>query len=276
MKKIWKKIRRVLKKIYDFINYFLIKAKMFLKYRTFDFFNDLDIEVNTACNRRCSYCPNSQFERGLMKNNIEMKEGLYKKIIDELAEINFTGRISPIFYGEPLLRKDLAELMKYTHKKLPRATIKMTTNGDLLSVEKYLELVEAGVKKFLITEHGKGKSPAIKKLFKFLEKNPEKKVKIIYSKFEGDTPLYNRGGLVNPEETDYSPRCLKPHNPLVVDAEGNVIICCNDYFSSVKFGNLNKEKLVDVWNKPAFKKIRKEIRQGNFKLDICKKCVGED
>ena len=267
------KIRRVLSLGYNQLKYFFIKLKMFLKYETFDFFNDIDIEVNTACNRRCSYCPNSIDDRGLPKNNIEMKVALYEKIIDELALLNFTGRISPIFYGEPLLRKNLAALIKYTREKIPQADIKITTNGDFLSLEKYQELVKAGASKFLITQHGPSMPKNIKDLFEFLKENPAEKVKIIYSKFEKNTPLYNRGGLIKPEKVDYDPRCLKPHNPLVIDAKGNVILCCNDYFSSVKFGNLEKEKLVDVWNKPAFKKIREELKKRNFKLDICKKCV---
>jgi len=269
-----RKLRKELKSIYDFFQLILIKLKMLLKYQTVDFFNDIDIEVNTCCNRRCCYCPNSVSDRGSIENNKEMKVDLYRKIVDELAELKFTGRLSPIFYGEPLLRKDLAGLIEYTRNKLPKVNIKITTNGDLLSVEKYLELVEAGASKFLITQHGDAMSRKVKDLFKFLEKNPDKKIKIIYSKFENDTPLYNRGGLIKPVKVDFSPRCLKPHNPLIVDADGYVILCCNDYFSSVKFGNLAKEKLIDIWNKPAYRKIRKDLRSGNFKLDICRKCVG--
>lgn len=37
---------------------------------------------------------------------------------------------------------------------------------------------------------------------------------------------------------------------------------------------LKNEKILDIWNKPNFKKVREDVLKGNFKLDICKKCVG--
>jgi len=267
-------MRSFLKKIYDFFVLKIIKLKLLIRYGTTDFFNDIDIEVNSSCNRQCSYCPNSISNRGAIKNEKLMKAEVYKKVVDELAELKFTGRLSPIFYGEPLLRKDLVELMKYTREKLPKVDIKMTTNGDLLTVEKYVELVDVGVNKFLITQHGKEMSDNVKSVFEFIKKNPDKKVKIIYGKFEEGTPLYNRGGLLKPDTVDYNPRCLKPHNPLIIDWEGNVVLCCNDYFSSVKFGNVENEKLIDIWNSKAYTKTRRDLRNKNFTLPICKKCVG--
>jgi sulfatase maturation enzyme AslB (radical SAM superfamily) len=58
-----------------------------LRYGTTDMFIDFDIETITTCNRRCSYCPNSIFERSLPKNEKLMDKELFEKIIDELAEI---------------------------------------------------------------------------------------------------------------------------------------------------------------------------------------------
>ena len=49
-------------------------------------------------------------------------------------------------------------------------------------------------------------------------------------------------------------------------------MCCNDYLNDVKIGNIHSEKLIDIWNKPHYIKIRKDIREGNFILDICKNC----
>ena len=40
-------------------------------------FELLGIETITACNRRCSYCPNSLYDRGLLSNMKKMKTELY-------------------------------------------------------------------------------------------------------------------------------------------------------------------------------------------------------
>ena len=64
-----------------------------------------------------------------------------------------------------------------------------------------------------------------------------------------------------------------PGQNLTVDVKGQVVLCCNDYQSTIRFGNLNSEKILDIWNKPHFKSIREELKIGNFQLDICKKCA---
>lgn len=271
--KLNKNLKRKLKKYYLFLQYLKVKTKVLFKYGTFDMFNNLDIDINTTCNRRCSYCPNSTYDRGLKKNEKLMEIEVYHKIINDLAEINFTGVISPLFYGEPLLRKDLIEIVKYTREKLPKSTIKLNSNGDFLTVEKYLDLIKAGINKFIITQHGEEHSPNMLTLLAYIKKNPNKKVRFVYHKYEEDEPLYNRGGLVKLKKVDPVPRCHKPDNPLVIDWDGNIVLCCNDYFSSVKFGNVKDKKIMDIWNKKSFKKVRKDLKASNFKLEICKKCV---
>ena len=61
------------------------------------------LETITACNRRCSYCPNFEFDRGLTRNAKRMDGTLFIKIIDELAEIDSLETLMPHFSGEPLL-----------------------------------------------------------------------------------------------------------------------------------------------------------------------------
>ena len=53
----------------------------------------ITIETTTYCNRRCSYCPNSVFERSSKKNTQLMNPALFRKIIDDLAEVGFKGQL---------------------------------------------------------------------------------------------------------------------------------------------------------------------------------------
>jgi hypothetical protein len=88
----------------------------------------LDIETTTYCNRRCSYCPNSVFERSLRKNEHLMAPALFRKIVDELADISFKGSLSPHLYGEPLTDSRLISFMDYAHA--------MVTEGQNCSIYK--------------------------------------------------------------------------------------------------------------------------------------------
>ena len=244
-----------------------------LRYGSADFFNDLNIEVNTSCNRRCSYCPNSVFDRGLIRNERLMDEELFAKILDDLAAIRFDGRISPHFFGEPLLHPRLPKLVRLIRERLPKAEVVIVSNGDNLCVEKYEELAEAGVTSFDITEHGRKAKPGMAELLEHYRMRPGR-ARIDYSKFNDETPLHNRGGLVAPETVSRVPRCAQPRNPLVIDWKGDVLLCCNDYRGEVVFGNVADQNLVDIWHSPEFRKVRRELRAGDYRLAICRRCVG--
>ncbi len=91
-----------------------------------------------------------------------------------------------------------------------------------------------------------------------------------------NTGLSNRGGALkikNP--TDYErPVCIYPNTAVIIDYLGNLVLCCNDYHSSITFGNLEKEGLLKIWDKPNYKRLRSELKHRIFKLPICKKCTG--
>ena len=256
------------------MRWYYMRLKYLLLYQKWDFFNEINIDVNTSCTRRCSYCPNSVYERGLLKNQKLMDENTFKKIIDELAKVKYRGVLSPVHYGEPLLDKRIFRLMAYAKKKLPKATLLIYSNGDCLTPSAYEKLISSGVTKFILTQHGITKSKRLGELFEHIKRNPNKKVRTNFSKFNENTPLLNRGGLVKPKNVLYEPGCIWPNNALVIDVDGNVILCCNDYLSTIKFGNVSKKSLLEIWEDKKYKNIRRDLIKKRFKLSICKKCVG--
>jgi len=235
----------------------------------------VEIDINTSCNRRCLYCPNSIYDRGLVENEKLMPTGLFHKIIDELAEIGYNGRISPVFYGEPLLDKRIVDLMRYVRNKLPKSRIVMFTNGDFLTHTKYSELVQAGVDEFIITQHGQDIPDGVKDLYKYCESNECDLNRISYQKFSpGSELLSNRGGLIHLSVVYSIPICAYDWiTRIVINYEGDVILCCNDYFSEVKFGNIRENKLIEIWMDKTYRSIREDLRNQRYTLPICVKCL---
>lgn len=269
--------------------YFYQKSKKLIKYHTSDFFDTVVIEINTSCNRKCKYCPNSIYNRGSLNQEKKMNEQIFKKIINNLVEIDFDGIISPQFFGEPLLDNRLTDFIKYIKKRLPKSKILVLTNGDLFTIEKYKELTYAGTNHFTITQHGNQVNKNLEELFEYINffRKKKKKIRIFgsqrhqkissnieYQKLTENEKLYNRGGLVKPLNVEYTPACVLMDFPLIFEHTGNVILCCNDYFGSINFGNIKDQDIIQIWNGNKFKQIRNDIRKSEFSLEICKKCVG--
>lgn len=250
-----------------------IKQKFYSGY--FDFFEGIVIDTTTYCNLRCPNCPNSKYERSLLKNKRLMSEEVFKKIIDELAELNFHGMIFPNFYGEPLGDERIVDFISYISEKIPGSKVILNSNGFLLTIPLYKRLVRAGVKKVTLTQYGKVIPRSVTELLNHLKNNPQEKNIISYRILNEDSALSNIGGEVKVKNLldRERPNCTY-YKYVTIDYEGKVILCCSDYHSSITFGNIRNEKLIDIWNKSKYKKIRKDILRKKYKLLICRKCVG--
>jgi MoaA/NifB/PqqE/SkfB family radical SAM enzyme len=227
-------------------------------------FEAIEIETTSNCNRRCVYCPNRLYFHG----SHLMQENLYKKIIDELAEIKYEGSIFPHHYGEPLTDNRLENLVRYTKTKLPKCKIELYSNGDLLTLTRFHNLLDAGVDLFRITNHDNTTPKNIKEILK----EPIAKEKLyFYALNPQKIPLFNRAGLVKPKTPITFKKC-QLCNHLVIDYRGNIVLCCNDYLSTQIFGNAKNSKIKDIWFQPKYVKLRHSINKGKFDLAICQIC----
>ena len=118
-----------------------IRKDAFIKDRVGRTFNYLRIAVNEYCNLRCIYCMPEEGVPFQEKDRLLGKNEICKiiKIMSNLgvSKIRFTG-------GEPLIRKDLLDLIQFTSQKTDISSIHLTTNGVLLS--KYIkQLVKLGL-----------------------------------------------------------------------------------------------------------------------------------
>ena len=237
---------------------------------SFDQVHTIFIETLTACNLRCSYCPNSVFDRGLIKNNQEMDLALFYNIINELNELNWVGEIQPHSYGEPLLDNRIVELCTYIKQKLPSSKINIFSNGELFNIDIYKKLVRAGVDIFSVTQHLEKEAAGTLEVIEYRKKNGDDHVILNYNKLKN---INSRAGLIEVEASKQRMECNWPDHHVGISYDGEIMICCNDYLNEVKVGNVKNEKLIDIWQKPAYKKIRDNISSGDLSLNICENCT---
>ncbi|HOK08336.1 MAG TPA: radical SAM protein [Candidatus Hydrogenedens sp.] len=109
----------------------------------------IQIQTQTGCNGRCVFCPNEQFIKAHLPTGRMPKE-LFCSIIDQLATLN-PHRIMPYLQNEPLLDERLPELVEYIHKKMPKVTTLVVSNGTRLNNEMGEKLIESGLKRLKVS-----------------------------------------------------------------------------------------------------------------------------
>ena len=238
-------------------------------------FEFVEIETFNRCNGGCSFCPaNKDIDK---RKPTFMDEKLFYKIIDELAELNYSGRLALFSNNEPFLDKRMDGFIKYTRKKLPKAYIYIYCNGTLLTVERVKDIIDS-LDKLVIDNYNDNLEliPSVESISKFCQNNSsiDKKIEI-YVRKEHEV-LSNRGNQApNKKEKPkvQKIKCLLPFVQMVIRPDGKVSLCCNDVYGNYTMGDCNKNKLTEIWWSNRYKKVRKRIReQGRRGIKICRYC----
>ena len=105
------------------------------------------IETTNRCNFKCVFCPESH------DNYPELAGGYssmpfddFKRIIDELSNSEQHPRMINFFVmGEPLMNKKISDYISYARNILPKSILALSTNGALLTENKFQGLCDSGL-----------------------------------------------------------------------------------------------------------------------------------
>ena len=252
----------------------------------------IEIEINSYCNRKCSFCPNSFLNRS---DNVDLDEDSYLNILNELHSIDYNNIISYSRYNEPMSNPTLfKKRVKQAKEILPNAKLVSNTNGDYFNDINICELL---IDELTIMDYDcKGETYYIDKLNKMININitsveyPFIKAKykemniLIFCDWLKHVELEDRGGSLLPLSTindidvkwkgDRGIRnkpCLEPKYFVGIDYTGSVVPCChirsdNKHHRDYILGNINDNSLNDVLNSKKAIEFRKSAINMDFKL----------
>ena len=120
---------------------------------------EIEISESGTCNRSCSFCPRSAPDFEDKKEFITNE--LHEKLCLELRDLDYKGTVRYSGFVEPLIDKNIFNLIKMVRDKLPKVNIEMVTNGDPLNLKRLNKLFENGLNKILISAYD-GKEDALK------------------------------------------------------------------------------------------------------------------
>ncbi|MCL5125259.1 MAG: SPASM domain-containing protein [Deltaproteobacteria bacterium] len=253
------------------------------------------VQTISWCNRSCDFCPSQKFQR---KPHL-MPLDTYRRILDELAALNFCGRFSPFLQCEPLLDKRLPELVSMARETLPKAKLLIQSNGDMLTAQKGIALFEAGLHKLVINCYDNKqnrlkhldliateittKNPNVRyvmgNFFKMIR--PERSNSIKQEIVIEDKTHWTKDGQENwagnvpgihLQRKSMKAWCFRPFNQLYVHHNGNVVLCCCDWKGDVVFGNVLDKSLVEIFSGPLATTYRKNLNEKNRQMKLCDVC----
>ncbi len=253
----------------------LVEDSVTLAAEGYPLFSWLEISPIDSCNRKCVFCPRSDAEVAPNQNMI-MPKMLYEKLAQELKEISYSGTVMLAGYGEPLLS---SQIISMTEAFSRVCNTEITTNGDPLTPKVISRLMEAGASKLILSLYD-GPQQVEKFSAMFAEAGAPSSFYVFrdrwYTAEENyGVKLTNRSGTVtigNQRPVDKTQKCYYPHYSMMIDWNGNVYLCPQDWNRKMIAGNLLYSTLVEVWTSTTLRKYRKSLARGQRDLSPCSKC----
>jgi len=262
----------------------------------------IEIGITNVCNANCIMCPHHK-----LKKMGFMDMGLYRKIVDDAVSCGME-RVALSFFGEAMLDKDLEERIQYAKSK--GLKVSFFTNASKMDKEKSQMIIRNKVDdvsvsldspnketyekirrnlKFedvrdnilgLIELKKKMKSdlPAIGLAIVEMDENTNE-LKDFYSDWKDRVNsiniinMRNWSGKSKERKSKTKYPCALLWQMIVVDWDGEVVLCCNDWNHEEVVGNLNVESIRDVWDGKKLDKVRKMHLADKVNcVPVCAKC----
>ena len=267
-----------------------------------DFPMHLDIETTSCCNLRCTFCDKLPL---LTKDRFGYVDlSLYKKIIDEGAEHHLWG-VKLSYRGEPLLHKNIVEMVEYARRK-GILDIYFNTNGMLLTQNMSVKLADAGLNRISISVEGTDpeafEKERIGARFDVILKNINtllglrEKRGLTYPKVRVQTVYYPGLNLDNYKAywesicdevaaVDYKDEsnrekgivhdwaCPQLWQRMTIEWDGTVFPCNNDDLRLLSPGNVKEKTVYECWHDENVQAVRELHRSGmSHEVKACDGC----
>lgn len=234
------------------------------------------LELSSKCNRRCWFCPDAFYDRH-SENHI-LDRDLLIKVLTDLRQIDYDGLINLSKYNEPLLYEGFEDSVKLIRSYLPNATLQIITNGDYLTYERMLKLIDAGIDKMIISvyalmERGDNwdytvahdaitkKAQTLNIVAQFYDDpNPDRcisynlvgDIEVMFTSWNPATMNLGRGGITSDSDDCREGICAHPYLLFILYHNGEVVICSNffpelDIHKDLSVGNVRDNTIFEIF-----------------------------
>ncbi len=216
-----------------------------------------------------------------------MPDELIESIIDELSELDYYNRLSIYNNNEPFLDNRIFDIIRSARDKLPKAYLELKSNGKILTTEKIFNIFNSGLDMLYINAYSKSGllDPNIQKIQDDIRKIRRFKGHLEDGKYFSrimiiarsyDEVLGSRAGSSPNKQYEAGPLnrvCFRPYEMMTISPKGDVSVCSEDFYYSILMGNINQQRLSEIWKSNKFNGIREKLIRGERSCTAaCSKC----
>ena len=267
-----------------------------------------------VCNASCIHCPTNKPETEQVPR-VTMPMPLFERIVREIAALHLSVRTQLSFglFGDALIDPLVVQRLHLVRRLLPEVRISVNTNGAAYSPARHKALFE---QTSIIALHCESlRADVYDRLMAPLRlRNVLPKIEAILRDFPGkvhvsipvnrmnrdELPAMRRWflerGAVEVQYDGLSSRCAEDralfdslaiapvriqcgpeiHEDLIVDCDGLVTICCNDFRREEPIGDLSKQSLLETLLSPGRRLMRAQFAaQRHDERRTCSRCYGD-
>ncbi len=269
------------------------------------------LEVTNHCNIRCRYC-HFHGEGAKRKRPLGfIKEGLWKKVIEEIGHWPRQVTLMTHGAGEPLLYKKLPELLSFakqydniylgfmsnamlfdndwTQRTLDLGLDWLAFSVDGTDPEKHayyrrgtdLKLIENHILHLIEEKEKRGSSKPYIMLNMVVYPGMEDEKERFVKKWIGLVdrvmlsqfrPVGSRRLWEGKAPVDFQP-CPYVFRQCVISFDGKIGLCCEDINLDVEIGDVYKEDILHIFNNAKINQIRELHKQGKLQeISLCATC----
>ena len=219
----------------------------------------VEFSATDLCNRECVFCPHVD-PTIFPNNNVYLDASIVETVVEDLVKHNYKGGIVFSGYGEPTLNRNICNLIKSASKHFP---VQLFTNGDKIFDSDWYtidDFIEAGLQSMYIGMYD-DRNQVNNRLPKIL--NYSTKIKIeVFRAYElspnAGITFVNRAGTVLNKQYLNTP-CFLPHTKAVIDWDGSLQLCPNDWTKFGGLGNVQETSFSTLWKSDKLNDIRKKL-----------------
>lgn len=275
-------------------------------------FGTVIIGTMGLCNASCIHCPTGKAETAHVPRT-PMTMAMFESLIGQIADTGWPirGQISFGLFGDGLLDPHVVERARLVRERLPHAWLSVNTNGAAYNPQRHHALKDYAS---ILAVHIESLDPQVyahlmaplrlervlPKIEQILADFPGKvDISIPTSRLNKDElpalkEYFLARGALNVRSDPLSARCGQDHtlfnelalksepgscradvlDDLIVDCDGRVLICCNDFGREEPVGELAADSLAAVLAGARRRQIAKTLDAGAWReMKTCSKCA---